>query len=554
MNKSKSRKKANIIPCERISSSTSSKKNNSNNKNSFDYSSQKSNSKSQKTQKTKPINIKQGERLYQKGIAYKNLSENKIKKLKQTLLNQKLNQFSFQPKILKVRVISIEKIKKDKINEINKRNKFLLDNNNNNLFQKSLSYTNIKLNNNSEVNNNINKSKILNNYNNKSNNLSIPKPNSNKRKKLNGYNASLKLYNDNKKLIQKRKEEIKKFFQINYPFKPRISKSQETVPAKNSFFERLENWINLKTKKQIKLQEEFLYDSQTGLRLFYPNLIQTNYSNSQIFSPKQKCLKLFNEFYQRKKKNQIVINELNDNIYRMANSTFFSPRSRILICNLMKKIFREIFEIISPNGIFIDNNNINLENIHIKILEIFLPLFQEIDNNNKVLNKKDFVEYCFEFYNKMNVYQKNILIEWYFNLMKKNHRQYSNPIKHPFKKKKNNNLIIQTDTNTISNNRNYTYHNTFFTNEIINNNTLTINELINTNTNTIVTTNIDNVNNGNNVNSNSIGNNEKKKIVKNKEKINIDICTFRPLSNESTSRISKYIELNSPSNNNIKNN
>ena len=55
-------------------------------------------------------------------------------------------------------------------------------------------------------------------------------------------------------------------------------------------------------------------------------------------------------------------------------------------------------------------------------------------------------------------------------------------------------------------------------------------------------------------NTKRIGKKEKKKIVKNKEKINIDICTFRPLSNESTSRISKYIELNSPSNNNIKNN
>ena len=31
--------------------------------------------------------------------------------------------------------------------------------------------------------------------------------------------------------------------------------------------------------------------------------------------------------------------------------------------------------------IFVENNNINLKNIDINLLEVFIPLFQKIDNN-----------------------------------------------------------------------------------------------------------------------------------------------------------------------------
>ena len=93
----------------------------------------KTNSKSVQ-KNTNSINIKYGERLYQKGIAYKKLIENKIQKLKKSILDKQLTQCTFHPKTLKVRVISIEKIKKNK-----KKYKERKSNDyNNNYFQKSL--------------------------------------------------------------------------------------------------------------------------------------------------------------------------------------------------------------------------------------------------------------------------------------------------------------------------------------------------------------------------------------------------------------------------------
>ena len=58
-----------------------------------------------------------------------------------------------------------------------------------------------------------------------------------------------------------------------------------------------------------------------------------------------------------------------------------------------------------------NNNNIDLEIINIKVLEIFITLFQDLENNNQILYEEDFIKLSFNLYKKMNIYQKNILIE-----------------------------------------------------------------------------------------------------------------------------------------------
>lgn len=51
----------------------------------------------------------------------------------------------------------------------------------------------------------------------------------------------------------------------------------------------------------------------------------------------------------------------------------------------MNKIFKKIFSFISINWNYINNNNIDLEKINIKVLEIFITLFQDLENNNQIL-------------------------------------------------------------------------------------------------------------------------------------------------------------------------
>ena len=103
----------------------------------------------------------------------------------------------------------------------------------------------------------------------------------------------------------------------------------------------------------------------------------------------------------------------------MANSTYFSPRSREIINSLLKKIFSRIFTIISPNGDFIDKNNIELDKIDVKVIEMFFPLLYELEKHNGGLNEEEFFYSCMEMYKTFTIYEKNILIEWYFSLLKK---------------------------------------------------------------------------------------------------------------------------------------
>ena len=229
----------------------------------------------------------------------------------------------------------------------------------------------------------------------------------------------------------RRKNEIEMYFKTNYTFKPRISKSQDKVPARtmyldntaqnvpNTFFTRLQFWINKHSMNQIKREEQTMYDEKTGLRLFIPHLITKNTTEEEEDNHHRKFSKLFQDADNRNEKNRLRETEYNDEIYKMANSTYFSPRSREIINSLLKKIFSRIFTIISPNGDFIDKNNIELDKIDVKVIEMFFPLLYELEKHNGGLNEEEFFYSCMEMYKTFTIYEKNILIEWYFSLLKK---------------------------------------------------------------------------------------------------------------------------------------
>ena len=340
-----------------------------------------------------------GERLYRRGLAKKDETQFKLNEMKKGLLKQEMSQCTFKPKTLKV--VSIKAV-----------------NSNTNIFnKKNCTTTKSKKNNDTPTNNTI---PI---YNNRKN-----KPKYNKKELI---LHSIKLYNDNQRMKTKRKNEIEMYFKTNYTFKPRISKSQDKVPARtmyldnsaqnvpNTFFTRLQFWINKHSMNQIKREEQTMYDEKTGLRLFIPHLITKNTTEEEEDNHHRKFSKLFQDADNRNEKNRLRETEYNDEIYKMANSTYFSPRSREIINSLLKKIFSRIFTIISPNGDFIDKNNIELDKIDVKVIEMFFPLLYELEKHNGGLNEEEFFYSCMEMYKTFTIYEKNILIEWYFSLLKK---------------------------------------------------------------------------------------------------------------------------------------
>lgn len=340
-----------------------------------------------------------GERLYQKGIAKINQTQIKIKEIKEQMFTKEMSQCTFKPKTLKVVSVKL----------VNSKNNLLT--------------------------NKFENKKLVKNKN-KEKSDSQPKKKITKYKKKELMLHSLKLYNDNERLKKKRQKEMEEYFKKNYSFHPVIAKSQEKVPAKiptltlekdnstiseNNFFTRLHYWLTKHVSNQMKAEEQTMYDDKTGFRLFTPHLLSK--SKEHRYDKDSKFTELFDDADTRIEKNKLKESKSIDTIYKMANSTFFSPRSREIIQSLLKKIFNKIFTIISPNGEFIDKNNIMLEEIDVQVIEMFFPLLLELDKHNGSLNEEDFFSSCMEMYKTFTIYEKNILIEWYFSLLKKENQK-----------------------------------------------------------------------------------------------------------------------------------
>lgn len=361
-----------------------------------------------------------GERLYRKGIAQINQKQIKLKQIKEQMFTKEMSQCTFKPKTLKVVSVKLVNSKGD-----------LLSN---------------KLRNKKEE-----KPKV------KENSESQPKKKTTKFKKNKLMLHSLKLYNDNERLKIKRQKEVEDYFKKNYSFHPVIAKSQEKVPAKipllsleksnsdigeNNFFTRLHFWLTKHISNQIKAEEQTMYDDKTGLRLFTPHLLSNSKENR--YDKDSKFTELFDDADARIEKNKLKESKSIDIIYKMANSSFFSPRSREIVNSLLRKIFNKIFTIISPNGEFIDKNNIILEEIDAQVIEMFFPLLLELDKHNGSLNEEDFFLSCMEMCKTFTIYEKNILIEWYFSLLKKENQ------KKEIKQNVNKPKVSKTETITIN--------------------------------------------------------------------------------------------------------
>ena len=353
----------------------------------------------------------------------KEILDNKLKKIKKNLMLKQIKECNFKPKKLNVKVISIQSFNKStnsNIKSIKKKN--------NNL---QLSFSSYNMNNNYLYNKDVYSltkycHTSLNLLNKNNNNNSIKKHK--KITKTEIINKSNKLYNDSKTLKKKHKKKVDEYYKKNYPFKPRISKSQETFPAKNYFFFRLQNWILKHCMNQIRLEENTLIDNKTGIKFFSPQLISNYKSNIDLLNKShsnkkknnsKRYLNLYEDSKIRIDKYNQIKTDNNNYFYKLSNSTFFSPRSKEIINKLTLKLLKKIFEIISQKGNYISKNNIYLDEVPDKILLIFEPLLKELNMTEEKLNEIDFFESCIDLFQKMDLLSKNTLIEWYFQRIKK---------------------------------------------------------------------------------------------------------------------------------------
>ena len=314
-----------------------------------------------------------GEKLYEKCMKMKKISNEKIKNEFDMEQKKLLSECTFKPKIHEINIKNINinnntkfiKIEKKKIEE-NSQNKII-------------------------ENETINHRKIKNNITTK--NKKIKK----KIKSESQIPIFERLYNCQKKEEEKSNNELL--------FKPKINNNYKKKLNKITFNERQKIYSAKSTERRKKLENQIYnkYDNKTGQKLFHPSINKNkNYNKNRIrkyysFSLDKKNIEIKKE----KIKKEILTKIKKETIFKpnMKSDNIFEK----VIINSFKKIFNILDEKLKGK---ISLFNYSTKNLPINIKNILAPIFNQIDLKNKYFNEEKFINECKKLFKNLDYYSK----------------------------------------------------------------------------------------------------------------------------------------------------
>ena len=317
-----------------------------------------------------------GEKLYEKCMKMKKISNEKIKNEFDMEQKKLLSECTFKPKIHEINIKCFKNI------NINNNTKFIK-------IEKKKIEENSK--NKKIENETINHRKIKNNITTK--NKKIKK----KIKSESQIPIFERLYNCQKKEEEKSNNELL--------FKPKINNNYKKKLNKITFNERQKIYSAKSTERRKKLENQIYnkYDNKTGQKLFHPSINKNkNYNKNRIrkyysFSLDKKNLEIKKE----KIKKEILTKIKKETIFKpnMKSDNIFEN----VIINSFKKIFNILDEKLKGK---ISLFNYSTKNLPINIKNILAPIFNQIDLKNKYFNEEKFINECKKLFKNLDYYSK----------------------------------------------------------------------------------------------------------------------------------------------------
>ena len=317
-----------------------------------------------------------GEKLYEKCMKMKKISNEKIKNEFDMEQKKLLSECTFKPKIHEINIKCFKNI------NINNNTKFIK-------IEKKKIEENSQ--NKKIENETINHRKIKNNITTK--NKKIKK----KIKSESQIPIFERLYNCQKKEEEKSNNELL--------FKPKINNNYKKKLNKITFNERQKIYSAKSTERRKKLENQIYnkYDNKTGQKLFHPLINKNkNFNKNRIrkyysFSLDKKNIEIKKEkikketLTQIKKETIFKANMKSDNIFEKV------------IINSFKKIFNILDEKLKGK---ISLFNYSTKNLPINIKNILAPIFNQIDLKNKYFNEEKFINECKKLFKNLDYYSK----------------------------------------------------------------------------------------------------------------------------------------------------
>ena len=317
-----------------------------------------------------------GEKLYEKCMKMKKISNEKIKNEFDMEQKKLLSECTFKPKIHEINIKCFKNI------NINNNTKFIK-------IEKKKIEENSK--NKKIENETINHRKIKNNITTK--NKKIKK----KIKSESQIPIFERLYNCQKKEEEKSNNELL--------FKPKINNNYKKKLNKITFNERQKIYSAKSTERRKKLENQIYnkYDNKTGQKLFHPLINKNkNFNKNRIrkyysFSLDKKNIEIKKE----KIKKEILTQIKKETIFKpnMKSDNIFEN----VIINSFKKIFNILDEKLKGK---ISLFNYSTKNLPINIKNILAPIFNQIDLKNKYFNEEKFINECKKLFKNLDYYSK----------------------------------------------------------------------------------------------------------------------------------------------------
>ena len=317
-----------------------------------------------------------GEKLYEKCMKMKKISNEKIKNEFDMEQKKLLSECTFKPKIHEINIKCFKNI------NINNNTKFIK-------IEKKKIEENSQ--NKKIENETINHRKIKNNITTK--NKKIKK----KIKSESQIPIFERLYNCQKKEEEKSNNELL--------FKPKINNNYKKKLNKITFNERQKIYSAKSAERRKKLENQIYnkYDNKTGQKLFHPLINKNkNFNKNRIrkyysFSLDKKNIEIKKE----KIKKEILTQIKKETIFKanMKSDNIFEK----VIINSFKKIFNILDEKLKGK---ISLFNYSTKNLPINIKNILAPIFNQIDLKNKYFNEEKFINECKKLFKNLDYYSK----------------------------------------------------------------------------------------------------------------------------------------------------
>ena len=323
-----------------------------------------------------------GEKLYEKCMKMKKISNEKIKN--EINLEQKkiLSECTFKPKIHEINIKCFKNIdinNNTKFNKIEKKKIEKIDNNSHNKKIEKETANHRKIKNNIIITNKKIKKKII----------------GDKRQTP----IFERLYN-----FQSRKKEEEKN-NNKLLFKPKINNNYRKNLNTITFNERQKIYSAKSTERRKKLENQIYnnYDAKTGQKLFHPSINKNKNCNKNSlrkyysFSLDKKNLEIKKE----KIKKEMLTKIQKETLFK-ANMKSDSIFEKVII-NSFKKIFNILDDRLKGK---ISLFNYSTKNLSINIKNIIVPILNQINLKNKEFNEEEFINECKKLYKNLDYYSK----------------------------------------------------------------------------------------------------------------------------------------------------